>query len=170
MVSANNVFICSLCDVFLRPSECRKVFSSSSEFVLPLLKQVVDDVFFSKVDKLRDVFLLGSKLCGPWHRRLEAIDSLTRSVAGENRRPWIANSSMNSCPYLLEAIQTRRFLTKSVLRLILALVVMHYNLVHLWPWILHPYSLVSIRHVRAGMIAMLLLLLWLKQLTFILNT
>ena len=31
---------------------------------------------FSKVDKLLDVFLLGSKLCGPWHRQLEAIDSL----------------------------------------------------------------------------------------------
>ena len=51
MASANNVFNCSLCDVLLRPSECRKVFSSSSEFVLPLLKQVVADVF-GKVDKL----------------------------------------------------------------------------------------------------------------------
>ena len=60
---------------FLRPSERRKVFSSSSEFVLPLLKQEVADVF-GKVDKLPNVFLLGSKLCGPWHRRLEAIDSL----------------------------------------------------------------------------------------------
>ena len=75
MASANNVFSCSLCDVFLRPSKCRKVFSSSCEFLLPLLKQVVADVF-GKADKLRDVFLLGSKLCGPWHRRLEAIDSL----------------------------------------------------------------------------------------------
>ena len=67
------------------------MFSSSSEFVLPLLKQVIADVF-GKADKLPDVFLspsidnsnmysiismvLGSKLCGPWHRRLEAIDSL----------------------------------------------------------------------------------------------
>ena len=92
-----------------------------------LLKQVVADVF-GKADKLPDVFLLGLKLCSPWHRQLEAIDSLTWSVAGENRRPWIENSSMNSCRYLLEAIQTRRFLAKSALRLILALVVMHYNL------------------------------------------
>ena len=51
------------------------MFSSSSEFVLPLLKQLVADVF-SKADKLLGVFLLGSKLCGPWHRQLEAIDSL----------------------------------------------------------------------------------------------
>ena len=46
--------------------------------VLPasqLLKQVVADVF-GKADKLPAVFLLGWKLCGPWHRRLEAIDSL----------------------------------------------------------------------------------------------
>ena len=60
---------------FLPPSERRKVFSSSSEFVLPLLKQLVADVF-SKVDKLLDVFLLGLKLCGPCHRQHEAIDSL----------------------------------------------------------------------------------------------
>ena len=75
MASANNVFSCLLCDVFLWPSECRKVFSSSSDFVLPILKQVVADVF-GKADKLPDVFLLGSKLCDPWHRWLEAIDSL----------------------------------------------------------------------------------------------
>ena len=55
MASANNVFSCSLCDVFLRPSERRKVFSSSSEFVLPLLRQVVANVF-GKADKLPDVF------------------------------------------------------------------------------------------------------------------
>ena len=42
---------------------------------MPLLKQLVADVF-SEVDKLLDVLLLGSKLCGPWHRQLEAIDSL----------------------------------------------------------------------------------------------
>ena len=70
MASANNVFSCSLCDVFLLPSER----SSSSEFVLQLLKQVVA-VVFGKADKLPDVFLLGSKLSGPWHRGLEAIDS-----------------------------------------------------------------------------------------------
>ena len=75
MAFANNVFSCSLYGVFLRPSERRKVFSSSSEFVLSLSKQVVADVF-GKADKLLDVFLLGSKLCGPWHRRLEAIDPL----------------------------------------------------------------------------------------------
>ena len=73
MASANNVFSC--CDIFLRPSERRNVFSSSGEFVLPPLKQVVADVS-GKADKLPDVFLLGSKLCGPWHRRLEAIDPL----------------------------------------------------------------------------------------------
>ena len=61
--------------IFLRPSEHRKVFSSSSEFILPLSKRVVADVF-GKADKLPDVFLLDSKLCGPWHRRLEAMDSL----------------------------------------------------------------------------------------------
>ena len=76
MASANNVFSCSLCNVFLRPSERREVFSSSSKFVLPLLKQVVADVF-GKANKLLDVFLLGSKLCGPWHRRLEALGSLS---------------------------------------------------------------------------------------------
>ena len=135
MVSANNVFSCSLCDVFLQPSEHRKVFSSSSKLVLPLLKQVVADVF-SKVDKLPDVFLLVSKLCGPWHRQLEAIDFLNavrcwRTLPNKNRRCWIANSSMNCCRYLLEVIQTRRFFTKSALRLILALVE-----THLWPWIL----------------------------------
>ena len=90
MVSANNVFSCLLCDVFLQPSEHRKVFSSSSKFVLPLLKQVVADVF-GKVDKLPDVFLLGWKLCGPWHRQLEAIDSLNvvhcrRALPNKNRR------------------------------------------------------------------------------------
>ena len=73
MASANNVFSC--CDTFLRPSERRNLFSSSGEFVLPPLKQVVADVS-GKADKLPDVFLLGSKLCGPWHRRLEAIDPL----------------------------------------------------------------------------------------------
>ena len=73
MATANNVFSC--CDIFLRPSERRNVFSSSGEFVLPPLKQVVADVS-GKADKLPDVFLLGSKLCGPWHRRLEAIDPL----------------------------------------------------------------------------------------------
>ena len=35
--------------------ERRKIFSSSSEFVRPLLKQVVADVF-DKADKLRNVF------------------------------------------------------------------------------------------------------------------
>ena len=74
MVSANNVFSCSLCNVFFRPSERRKVFRSSSDY-LALLKQVAADVF-GKADKLPDVFLLGSKLCGPLHKRLEAIDSL----------------------------------------------------------------------------------------------
>ena len=73
MASANNVFSC--CDIFLSPSERRNVFSSSGEFVLPPLKQVVAD-FSGKADKLPDVFHLGSKLCGPWHRRLEAIDPL----------------------------------------------------------------------------------------------
>ena len=47
-----------------RLSSAIEVFSSSSEFVLPLFKQVVADVF-AKADKLPDVFLLGSKLCGP---------------------------------------------------------------------------------------------------------
>ena len=51
----------SLSDVFFLPSERREVFSSSSEFVLPLLKQSVAYVF-GKADKLSDVFLLGSKL------------------------------------------------------------------------------------------------------------
>ena len=55
MASANNVFSC--CDIFLRPSERRNVFSSSGEFVLPPLKQVVADVS-GKADKLPDVFLL----------------------------------------------------------------------------------------------------------------
>ena len=55
MASANNVFSC--CDIFLRPSERRNVFSSSGEFVLPTLKQVVADVS-GKADKLPDVFLL----------------------------------------------------------------------------------------------------------------
>ena len=64
-----NVFNCSLCDVFLLPTERRKVFSSSSELVFPLLKQVVVDVF-GKADKLRDVFILGLTLCHPYHRRL----------------------------------------------------------------------------------------------------
>ena len=41
---------CSLCDVFFR----RQRNSSSSEFVLPLLKQMVADVF-DKADKLRNV-------------------------------------------------------------------------------------------------------------------
>ena len=71
-----------------------KYISSSSEFVLPLLKLLVADVF-GKVDKMPDVFLLGSKLCGPWHRQLEAIDSLNtvryqrtlpENVAGERCR------------------------------------------------------------------------------------
>ena len=44
---------------------------------MPLLKQVLADVF-GKADKLLDVFLRGSKLCGPRHRRLEAIDFLKR--------------------------------------------------------------------------------------------
>ena len=57
MASTNNVLSCSLCDVFLLPSKRRKVFSSSSKFVLPLLRHVVADVF-GKVDKLPDVFLL----------------------------------------------------------------------------------------------------------------
>ena len=70
MVSANNVFSCSLCNVFFRPSERRKVFRFSSDF-FALLKQVAADVF-GKGDKLPDEFLLRSKLCGPWHRRLEA--------------------------------------------------------------------------------------------------
>ena len=83
MASANNcVLSCSLCDVFLLPSERREVFSYSSEFVLPLLKQVVADVF-GKADKLPDVFLLGSKLCGPRYRRLEAIDFLKRGPLPE---------------------------------------------------------------------------------------
>ena len=99
------------------------------------LKQVVADVF-GKVDKLPDMFLLVSKLCGPSHRQLEAIDFLNavrcwRALPNKNRRCWIANSSMNCCRYLLEVIQTRRFFTKSDLRLILALVE-----THLWPWIL----------------------------------
>ena len=38
--------------------------------VLPLLKHVVVDVF-SKVDMLRDVFLLGSMLCHSCYRQLE---------------------------------------------------------------------------------------------------
>ena len=63
----------SCCDIFLRPSERRNVFISSGEFVLPPLKQVVADVS-GKADKLPDVFLLGSMLYGPWHRRLEAIE------------------------------------------------------------------------------------------------
>ena len=69
MASVNNVFSCSLCDVFLRPAKRKKVFSSSSNFVLPVLKQVVADVF-SKADKLWDVFLLSSKLCRPCYRQL----------------------------------------------------------------------------------------------------
>ena len=73
--SANNVFSCSFCNVILRPAKRRKVFSSSSEFVLPLLKQVVANVF-GKANKLRDMLFLGSKLCGAWRRRFKAIDSL----------------------------------------------------------------------------------------------
>ena len=62
MVSANNVFSCSLCNVFFRPSERRKVFRSSSDF-LALLKQVhVAADVFGKADKLPDEFLLRSKL------------------------------------------------------------------------------------------------------------
>ena len=57
MASANNVFSCS----FFRHLNVGKYFISSSEFVLPLLKQVVADVF-GKAYKLLDVFLLGSKL------------------------------------------------------------------------------------------------------------
>ena len=41
-----------------------------------------------------------SKLCRPCHRRLWIL--ITRSVAGDNRRPC----SINSCRYLLEAINT----------------------------------------------------------------
>ena len=48
----------SCCDIFLRPSERRNVFSSSREFGLPPLKQVVADAS-RKADKLPDVFLLG---------------------------------------------------------------------------------------------------------------
>ena len=71
MATANDVFSCSLCDIFLLPTEHRKVFSSSSESVLPLLKQVVVNAF-GKVDKLQDVFLLGSTLCCPCHRWIKA--------------------------------------------------------------------------------------------------
>ena len=54
------------------PTERRKVFSSSSEFGLLLLKQVVVDVF-SKADKLRDVYTCFSSV-----RRyvVHAIDGL----------------------------------------------------------------------------------------------
>ena len=57
MAYANNVFSCLLCDIFLRPSEAGGIH------------------VFGKADKLPDVFLLDSKLCGPWHRRLETIHS-----------------------------------------------------------------------------------------------
>ena len=82
MATANNAFGCSICDVILLPTERRKVFSSSSEFVLPLLKQVVVDVF-GNADKLRDVFLLGSTLCRPCHRRLEAIIKMQKDLEGK---------------------------------------------------------------------------------------
>ena len=58
------------------------VFSSFSEFVLPLMKQVVVDVF-GKADMLRDVFLLGSTLCRPCHRRLEAIIKMEKDLEGK---------------------------------------------------------------------------------------
>ena len=45
MATANNVLSCSLCNIIILLTEHRKVFSSSSEFVLLLLKQVVVDVF-----------------------------------------------------------------------------------------------------------------------------
>ena len=48
------IWLFSLRRLFSSAAECRKVFSSSSEFVLPLLKQVVADVF-GKADKLRNV-------------------------------------------------------------------------------------------------------------------
>ena len=73
------IYSFSLCDVYLRPSERRKVlnFSSSSEFILPLLKQVVVNVF-GKADKLPDVFLLGSKLCDPIQSR--EPDQFSRAI------------------------------------------------------------------------------------------
>ena len=74
MATVNNVFSCSLCDVFLQPAEHRKVFSSSSDFVLALLKQVVANVF-GKADKLRDVCLLGLKLCHSCWRKSTALGS-----------------------------------------------------------------------------------------------
>ena len=82
MATANNVFSCSLGGVFLLPKERRKVFNSSSEFVLPLLKQVIVDVF-SKVGKLRNVFLLGSTLCRLCHRQLVAIIKMQKDFKGK---------------------------------------------------------------------------------------
>ena len=133
MASANNVFSC--CDIFLRPSEHKNVFSSSGEVVLPPLKQVVADVS-GKADKLPNVFLLGSKLCGPWHRRLEAIDPLNAVRFRRKSKALDSKQKHELLPLPVGSDTNTSLHRKKCLRLILALVVMHYYLVHLWPWIL----------------------------------
>ena len=70
---------CSLCNVSLKSTaERRKVYSSASEPVLPLLRQAVSEMYGR--DALREVFLPDSKLCRPCHRRLERTTKSKKEI------------------------------------------------------------------------------------------
>ena len=96
---------------------------------------MVADVF-GKADKWPDVFLLGSKLCGPWYRRLEAIDSLNAVRCSRKSKVLDSKQQHELLPLPVGSDTNTSLPRKKCIRLILALVVMHYNLVHLCPWIL----------------------------------
>ena len=145
MATANNAFCCSLCGVFLLPKERRKVFSSSSEFVLPLLKQVVVDVF-SKVGKLLNVFLLGSTLCRLCHRQLVAIIKMQKDLKGKLHELKQQVKRLGGH----NGVRMNWKLCISVVRHWLQYILIH------CPGYCHLYRLIDKRHVRAGTIVVLL--------------
>ena len=70
---------CSLCNVSLKSAMvCRKVYSSASEPVPPLLRQAVSEMYGR--DALHEVFLPDSNLCRPCHRRLERVTKSKKEI------------------------------------------------------------------------------------------
>ena len=74
-----NMAACSLCRASLGiAAEHRKVYSPTSEPIIPLLKETVSEVYGR--DALHEVFLPNSKLCCPCHRHLDSTTKLKKDV------------------------------------------------------------------------------------------